>query len=115
MHHWQLLKALRYARSEGAEALAALPARRFLEAARDSGDDMLFFTGVYSPQAFRFFLGLASAPRLTADLSPPLLHFLAVYTFFQQRNKELRNSPDFLPADDCGEFVKHFDVLFSSS
>lgn len=77
-----LLKALRYARSEGAEALAALPARRFLEAARDSGDDMLFFT---------------------------------VYTFFQQRNKELRNSPDFLPADDCGEFVKHFDVLFSSS
>ena len=40
----QLLAALRFIRSIGPGAVASVSARRFLEAAMNSGDDMLFFT-----------------------------------------------------------------------
>eukprot|EP00730_Choanoeca_flexa_P017202 TRINITY_DN8251_c0_g1_i2.p1 TRINITY_DN8251_c0_g1~~TRINITY_DN8251_c0_g1_i2.p1 ORF type:complete len:629 (+),score=164.15 TRINITY_DN8251_c0_g1_i2:100-1986(+) len=77
----QVLSALRYMRSMGTEAVASIPARRFLEAARNTNDEMLFYN---------------------------------VYTFFVNRNTTLRGSPEFLPEEQCAEFVKHFDVTFSS-
>lgn len=45
----QLLAALRFIRSIGPGAVASVSARRFLEAAFDSGDDVLFYTGKRSP------------------------------------------------------------------
>eukprot|EP00045_Choanoeca_perplexa_P010387 m.104801 g.104801 ORF g.104801 m.104801 type:complete len:648 (+) comp15261_c0_seq6:282-2225(+) len=39
--------------------------------------------------------------------------FYNVYMFYINRNIAARGSPDFLPMDQCGEFVKHFDVTFS--
>ncbi len=42
---FQLLQALRLARSQGKEAIATMQPRRFLEAAKATGDDMLFYAG----------------------------------------------------------------------
>jgi len=41
----QLLAALRFIRSIGPGAVAGVSARRFLEAALDANDDVLFYTG----------------------------------------------------------------------
>ncbi len=53
---WKVLPALRYVVSLGPDAVNALSARRFLESAVNSGDNMLFYTGELANAVVLFWL-----------------------------------------------------------
>lgn len=75
----QVLLALRFMKSLGQESMNGASARRFLEAATNTGDPLLFFT---------------------------------VFTFFEQRNMQLRKKPDFAAGEGCEVYVERFRKLF---
>ena len=90
----QLLPALRYIRAIGAED--SVSPRKFLEAATNPEDSMLFYTGMYGDNFVGsikdFFMKYLFICLLTL-----FSQSVAVYKFFEQRNVRLRGSPDFAP------------------
>ncbi len=86
---FEVVGALRFARSRGTSSLVELSPRRFLEVAFQTHDHVVFYSGHFHSIFIRFIVWILLVFEIDCYFC------VAVFKFLESRNVLLRKSPEF--------------------